>query len=172
MSDFKQRTTTKKGDYGEDLVNRYLLHNGCIPYIPIADHAHPFDRLCVNRAGRIFIAEVKSKARRNRYPDTGINVLHYEKYKQVRNEHNLDVFIIFVDEMLAQMYGNWLRELERKVFIWHNDKQIEYPLIQGGIIYFPYDSMIIIKRLSRADVDQLKELSTRSYGYEAQGGKL
>ncbi len=81
MSQWGERTSAQKGALGEQIVDRYLVEQGYIPYGSLIDGAHPFDRLCASRDKReVFIADVKSKACRLFYPDTGIGLRHYQEY--------------------------------------------------------------------------------------------
>lgn len=165
-SRFRVSAKFRKGEFGEGLVDKFLLSRGCIPYIPIADAAHPFDRLCATRnKHRIFVAEVKSKARRTYYPDTGIDVRHYEGYRQVREKHRLDVFLFFVDEHLKKIYGGWLHDLELPRTIDVRGNSTNYPLTHSGIIYFPLVAMQDICEFGDDSALLLRDLSERNYTY-------
>lgn len=159
--------SVKRGDIGEKLVNDFLVHRGYIPYSPDISKAHPFDRLVASSVGNmIFIAETKTKPARKWYPDTGIDVRHYEKYKLIQTKHNLRVFIFFVDTLVNKIYGGWLGDIEKPKIICHNGKFIEYPLTQNGIIYFPLDSMRDIADIQSSDADSINQLSTRNKAYD------
>ena len=161
------KDTVKKGNIGEDIVRDYLIKMGYVPYEPVIGIAHPFDKLCASRDKKtIFIAEVKTKARRNKYPDTGINISHYNDYKNIQTKHNIHVFLFFVDEMLKKVYGEFLIKLEDPLKIIVNGYEINYPLRFKGIIYFPIEKMRDIGDLNKQQVADLKNLSTRSYDYE------
>jgi len=62
--DWQSKTTVKKGNVGEKIVNDYLIKNGYIPYSPNAEGAHPFDRLCASKRQkkRYLITRGKNKA--------------------------------------------------------------------------------------------------------------
>ena len=165
MADWNNRTEVKKGTFGETIVKNYLKNKGFTVYIPELGQ-HVFDMLAIKEKKEIFIVEVKAQARRNRYPDTGITKKHYDEYNYVADKYNIPFFIFFVDEMLREIYGNWLKELKKPIIV----NSISYPLIQEGStgvrIYFPLEVMtrnIIV--LNDDDIVELKKLSTRNYPY-------
>lgn len=169
-STWNSKTTVKKGTVGEQIVRQYLSKLGFISYAPETEGAHPFDKLVASRdKTTIMIAECKTKARRDYYPDTGIDLRHYNDYKTVSYNHNLRVFIFFVDEKLKSVYGNYLDELEvpRQVKL-NSGKIIDYPLIQQPIIYFPIEAMKTIGSLSEEQARTLETLSTRNPAYNAK----
>jgi hypothetical protein len=166
-----ERPQAKKGAAGEALVDAFLASRRVVPYAPIARGAHPFDRLCATADKRtIFVAEVKTKARRNKYPDTGISKRHYQDYTHVCGKYGLRVYLFFVDEMLKQIYGNWLHVLERPREIEHNGSAIHYPWDWGEIVYFPLAAMEFVCPLNSERSEHLKALSTRSYEYQTDAG--
>jgi len=154
-----------KGKIGEDIVRRYLEEKGYVVYKPVTEGAHAFDILAVKDKKTVIMADVKAKARRNYFPDTGINYKHYVEYKAISEKHCLPVFLFFVDEMIGQVYGNMLDELEKPCVVAHNNRIIEYPLMHKGIIYFPLSKMIFLGQLTEYERMQLKGVSQRSYAY-------
>ena len=164
---FKDLPSAKKGTAGEFIVDAILNQKGVIPYHPIFDGPHPFDRLCASLDKRsFFIVEVKTKPRRKFYPDTGINVSHYNDYKFVQENHNIRVFLAFVDEIEKLIYGNYLTALDMPVSVKAHGVMLEYPRIEKTIIYFPLSLMKNIAQLDDAKTEKLKALSNRSYIYE------
>lgn len=102
--------------------------------------------------GRRFFIEVKGKALRKKYSDTGIDIRHYNHYKKLQEESGDSIFIIFVDPGYSYgspaydpttkntIYGNFLDKLSIKIN--------SYPKIEdygrtGPIIYFPYPQNFI-----------------------------
>ncbi len=165
---FEELVTTKKGNLGEDLLDKYLESKGLVIYRPKEGKAHPFDRLCASADKRhLVIAECKTKPARLYYPDTGINVSHYEDYLYVRNHYKVNIWIYFVDEYKKMIYGNPLEKLESPRRIFHNGKEIEYPLIDRGIIYFPLIAMEVVAKIDEESALKLQQLSSRSYSYGA-----
>jgi len=161
---WQQKLTVKKGNLGEEIISRFLERKGYVIYSPeTKDKAHAFDRLAIKDKEQIIIAEIKTKARRNKYADTGIDKRNYDQYVKIQNKYNIPVFIFFVDEMLKKIYGNWLSKLIIPIII--EGKQ--YPLILNNIIYFPLVNMIGIAELSEQQITELKKLSNRNYEYIA-----
>lgn len=166
-SNWQSFTTVKKGDVGEGLVNDWLISKGFIPYSPDAGGAHPFDRLVASRDKKtIFIADVKTKAKRKYYPDTGIDIKHYQEYKFIQKKYAIDVFIFFVDEEASKIYGNFIRTLDRPLNIIHNGKELNYPMEQNGIHYFSIENMKSIVDIPQAQAEQLKIFTTKKETYK------
>lgn len=168
MNKFLELKTTKKGTLGEYIVDKYLLGKNIIPYLPSSDFegAHPFDRLCATRDKKnVFIAEVKTKASRNYYPDTGFDLRSYKQYKFIENKYGIEIWVFFVDENIKKVYGNKLSKLETPTEITYNGKNLKYPLTQNNIIFFPLEYMVNICDIDEKLSQKLKSLSTRSYEY-------
>lgn len=163
---WNDKISVLKGNFGESIVTEYLIDKGYIPYRPDAPGAHPFDRLCATPdKKRIFIAEIKTKPARTHYPDTGIDIRHYKDYENIKNTHNLEVFLFFVDQDRMSIYGNKLSVLSKQIEIEHNGRKIIYPLQQYGIIYFPLSLMVQVGVLTNEQGDILEKLSTRNKAY-------
>ena len=104
-------------------------------------------------------AECKVKAIRRRYPDTGFNLRNYELYKKFTAEHNIRMFIFFIDEVKGKIYGNFLDVLDQKRIC--NGR--EYPLNEKTkynvvIRYYPYEAMIKLKKLSNEELAYFQKL--------------
>jgi len=167
MNNWDKKTEVQKGKIGEALVLEHLLKRGLIPYRPEIDGPHPFDRLCASADRKhILIAEIKTKAHRTYYPDTGFNIKHYNEYKHISQKYNLPIFIYFVDENKQEIYGNTLAELEKPTTVLYKGKTIKYPKREDQIIYFPLENMKPVCKLNDDSAQKLKELSTRNYNYE------
>ena len=80
---FENKLTTRKGDVGESLVDKMLREKGFVIYKPEGGQAHAFDRLAIKDKEILMIAEVKAKAKRKYFPDTGIDFRHYKEYKNI-----------------------------------------------------------------------------------------
>lgn len=168
--DWHDLTQVKKGDIGESIVNAYLIGKGFIPYSPCAEGAHPFDRLVTSRDKKtIFIAEIKTKAKRKFYPDTGINISHYREYKHIQDKYGIDIFIFFVDEESKKVYGNTLKILDTKRTIECRGKILEYPLEQCGIRYFFIDNTEHIADIPESESVILQSLTTKKSYYKTGG---
>ena len=179
MSTWEDRIEVHKGNIGEQIVEEYLRKRGFVIYKPVVDGPHLTDRFCATVDKKhILLAEIKTKARRTHYPDTGFDVKHYNQYRAARAKYRFPVFVYFVDECTKSVYGNKLCVLEKPVTITHKGKQITYPLKQRGIIYFLQDQYIEgcpMKTICELTVEQcaeLKKVSSRNYEYPQQGGLL
>ena len=163
---WEDKIEVKKGDIGESLVDVFIKNNGDVPYKPDADKAHPFDRLCASQNKKnLYIAEVKSKARRKYYPDTGFNISNYNDYINIQDKYGLKVFIFFVDEEMGLIYGERLNEIKRPVCIKYKGKKLTYPIRTAKLILFP---LLLMKKqiiISNQSIESLKKLTTKSEGY-------
>lgn len=162
QTNFNDKQTTKKGKIGEGIVRKYLEDKGWIIYEPITDAAHVFDKVAIKDKDKMIILEIKTKARRNYYNDTGVDIRHYLDYKKISEKYKLPIFLFFVDEMLGKVYGNKLSFLEEKI---KTNDGMEYPLEQKGIIYFALERMKEIALLDIKQVIDIKKLNTRNYEY-------
>ncbi len=166
---WEDRETAKRGTVGEDIVDAYLEKRGIIPYKPNSKYAHAFDRLGVSKDKKnLFIVEVKTKPARDYYPDTGIDVRHFNEYKYLQDKYSLKIFIFFVDDQRGEVYGNFLNKLmapkER------TDIGKTYPLIERNIIYFPLSNTISITKLTDPQIREIRKHSTRNTHYDAVTG--
>ena len=167
MVNWEDKPQVKKGNIGEAIVEQYLQKRGFVVYKPVGQDAHLCDRFCATpNKKHIIIADVKTKARRTKYPDTGFNISHYEQYKAASKKYNLPIFIYFVDEAKQKIYGNKLTELEKDVFIQHEGKTLKYPMKWEKIIYFPLKLMITVHALTDLECEELKKYSTRNPNYK------
>ena len=162
---WNDKLQVKKGNLGEKIVDEYFEGQGYIIYEPTTDGAHLIDRLYVKDKKQLIFADVKTKPKRNKYPDTGFNYKNYKEY-EVLEKMGLEVWIIFVDEVEGAIYGNTLEKLSEPCSIEHYGRTIEYPLTEGEIIYFYRNNMIDINLLSREEVAEIKSYNTRKYEYE------
>ena len=91
--------------------------------------------------------------------ETGLNTSHYEEYKYISSKYNLPIFIFFVDEMLKEIYGNFLHKLEiskREITTKQNKK----------ITLFKMENMIRnIYLLKDNEIEEIKRYNTRNYEY-------
>jgi hypothetical protein len=165
--DWKSRPEVIKGMLGEEFVDPHIVAMGFIPYRAAIDGPHPFDRILAHRESkRLAIFDVKTKPRRNNYQDTGIDLRHYREYRSFSDKYDIPVFIAFADEVLAEIYGGWLHDLEK----FFQGERFEYPAHHRGIIYFPLCHMRHIARLTGRQVAQLKAL--RRSGHDIPQGEL
>lgn len=162
---FKQ--ALRKGSVGEQIVRAHLEGKGWVVYQPITEGAHHFDMLSIKDKKSAIALDVKTKARLNKYPATGINQKHFEEYLRFSKKHCMPFWIVFVDEMLGEVYGNTLGELEKPRTVEGNN----YPLIKcwgPPIRIWPLEAMKNIARLEDCDKSELTNLSQRNYEYEGK----
>lgn len=166
--EFLSKRTTKKGAIAEELVRQILLADNIIPYAPppVAG-AHPVDFMMLDKTSvtRVFFADVKCKAARTNYPDTGIDLRHYNKYRFLSRREKKDVYLFFVDDGDREVYGGtvygeFLSILDQDRWIEHNHRMIQYPRQESGrtgtIVYFPLVAMKPIAVLKPEDVAKLR----------------
>lgn len=162
---WQDKTTVRKGNVGEDALDRWLRENNYIPYTPPTEGAHPFDRLCATSDKKtIFVADAKAKPARKYYPDTGIDIRHYQEYLHLSEKYRLSVLLVFVDQNQKRMYGNFLRVLDKP-----RGTIVRYPLEDGGIRYWPLEAMRHIGTLTDEEVEALKKYSTNKPAYDPRG---
>jgi len=165
-SDWNKRTEVKKGCLGESLVEKYLAKRKQTIYKPITDQAHPVDRVCASPdKNQMYIVEVKTKARRKYYPDTGFDFSKYREYLNLQLKHSLEVYVFFVDEESGTIYGGLLDDISRMTTITHKGNRLEYPLISKGIIYFPVENMTEVEKINPDVRGKLEALTTKNTAY-------
>jgi len=163
MIPFTERAEYKKGMIGEVIVDAHLRAKGFIPYFPSFDGAHPFDRLVARADGeRLIIVEVKSKQCRDNYPDTGIDIRHYQKYRRISQRYKIHVFLAFVDDVEKKIYGATLAHLKKPRENIKNSPW-SYPDQFKGIVYFPRECMKTIAKLSDDQCITLRDLRTSNH---------
>jgi len=169
---FRDMIQTKKGELGEKIVKHILQEKGYVVYTYSSlkdDKAHFFDFLVIKKTQNqkeIFVVEVKSKARFNKWPATGIDIRHFNEYLEIHQKNNLDFFLFFVDEHPDEqrIYGQRLSNLIVKKIVDGN----EYPntdLCKGKIL-FPLSDMKEIYKLNEKEVLELQSMSSRKYQYK------
>ena len=155
----------KKGDFGEKVVRESLESKGYVIYKAITSGAHAFDFLAVKNKKIFLIAEVKSKARFNKYECTGFDVRSLNEYIFIMEQQKIDVVLFFVDEHPKEerIYCQKLSILmeEKKVNF------IKYPNfdIAKGKVLFSLSDMVTVRKLKKEEIDMLKKYSSRTYDY-------
>jgi hypothetical protein len=161
----------KKGAVGEAIVRQLMEAKGWTVYQPFTEGAHAFDILGIKDKKTAIALDVKTKARLNKWPITGVSQSHFEEYWEFSEKHCMQFWIVFVDEMLREIYGNTIEELERSVLC--EDGTI-YPWVSEDprgkkIRYWHLDSMRHIADIEVDDAETLRSLSQRSYEYKPTG---
>lgn len=165
---FRERETTRKGVIGESLIEKFFMELGYIIYKPINDGAHLIDYILVSPDKKTSIAvDIKTKPRRSRYPDTGIEQCHFEEYLEYSKRHNIKVLILFVDEEQGLIYGNSLDNLEKPL----EYNGIQYPMVSrsswgGTQHYWCLRSMDIVGILEKEMINKIKEHTHKNRMYE------
>jgi len=176
---FSDLITSRKGSLGEKYGERFLRANGYELYCPSdTDKSHPFDRMAVRRADRkAFISDFKTKPKRVKYPDTGIDMKHRDEYLALSQHHGIDCLLMFLDEDCGRAYGNFLSELERHRLVQHGKDKLLYPRTEWTkhkqtyfeeIRYYPLIGMRDIGTLAPQECAELRRLSSRSSYYADQ----
>jgi hypothetical protein len=159
-----------KGAYGERIVKDLLMSKGYFVYSVENKGSHPFDILLVNNnTKKIMIVDVKSTTRRNKYPDVGIDLDDWKKYKYWKKKTGLDFYIIFVDEMTCEIYGNELRKLDLRKYDPNVGKVYPLPYVwdpYNQLIYFHLDNMDKYGKITEQEALDLRSLSQRYHGYD------
>lgn len=154
-------TAKAKGEFGERIVRRWLEQRGFVVYKPETEGAHAFDALAIKNKQRCIALDVKAKARRNLYKDTGISERHYQTYAQFSQRHKMPFWVVFVDEMQGTIYGNTLGALNEP----KNVDGVDYPMRLGETRFWPLENMIQIHELTYEEQEKLARLSQRNYAY-------
>jgi hypothetical protein len=184
MNEIFQKSNDK-GNLGELAVIKYIQqkeYNVFKPTKPIVsedeilfdfkktDESHAFDGIAIKYKNcdnpDMFLYDVKTKAKRNNYDDTGLNLKHFNLYKKISKEFHLKFMLFFVDELSGICYANWIDKLEINSVL--NGK--EYPSIEStsngiDIIYFPICSMIELFTITDELCKEIKNKNQRKYEY-------
>ena len=77
-------------------------------------------------------------------------------------KHNIPIFVFFVDEMLGEIYGNFLSKLEKEI---QDDTKYPFTMPSGQIIFSMKNMIRNISMLDSVQINNLKNHSERAYGY-------
>lgn len=159
----------RKGAVGERIMKGLIERNGWVTYQPTTQgKAHHFDMMATFQKERAIALDVKAKARLNKWEATGVNLRHFTEYKQFSERHNMDFWLIFVDEELGEVYGNSLAALERPFIASDGYTYPRNMSWRPPIRIWHLDQMIRgIHHLSDEEVLELRRLSQRNHEYEA-----
>ncbi len=144
-----------KGAIGQGCVEQ-MFAGEAVFYWTDEETSHPFDGIALEWETYDIIAiEIKAKAARTWYRDTGFDVAQWDRLTRAREEYGKDPFCVFVDEAIGWVYGNYLSVLERPRPSERPGRDPDYPCVKNGIVYFPLRAM---KKLGDIPADQLAEL--------------
>lgn len=154
------------GRLGEEIVKRFCREQyGLTVYAPEGNHgAEPADfftaKLTQGERPRIYLNDAKTKWRRAKYPDTGIDLKHYRRYQETATEYGVPYFLWFVDAFEERVFGNFLEVLETRRRV----GSVGYPVKHGAQIYFPLEVMMVLDRLPKETCESLRRQRTSRYG--------
>lgn len=149
------KTALTKGELAEDYVTEYLESKGYVVCRPFTkDRAHLFDMLCSYKKTKVVAMDVKAKARLNKWNAQGINITHYEQYKNFMYTCNVPFYLIFVDEMNKIVHSGELKNLANPIQV--NDRIIAWELSQMKVLF----------RLTDEQAESLKQYNQRNYEYK------
>lgn len=162
--------TFKKGTLGESIVIetlKKLFPEYDILTQNIKDKAHWVDLILMNKINNdIKYIEVKTKARLNKYPMTGIDYKHYQEYIRL-NKKGIDVIIFFVDDKLGDIHYlpvSKAIELENQNKI----KILDFKQrnINKKTICWFLEDMKFITNISKDQIDKLTKLDERNHNFK------
>lgn len=165
---FLNTDASKKGTAGEKLVKDILERKGYVVYEPTTKNKpHGYDMILYKDHKYQFAAEVKTKVSSADFDETGIEKYVFERYQKLCAECNLPLFLIFVDERLGKVYGNYFSELCKEIQIkakQYGKEIIErtYPKLiwrKGGstpTYFFHLSQFETIEQLRPLEIDYLK----------------
>lgn len=154
----KDEKLLKNGDAGEAIVIEILKDLGYHVVRGPGDGAegHPYDIFVYTKEEayknfKFFFCEVKTKPRRWKVADTGIDNWQFKKCNNLLKQ-GIDTLIMFVDEIEKSVYGEYFSNLLK------NYKREKY---ENGaeIIYFKLETLKVYRKLTE---DELKMLSSAS----------
>jgi len=141
----------KKGNIGENIIINYLEKKGFIIYKPITKAAHWIDIVATKNKNEIYAIDVKTKARMNKWPATGIDIKHYKDYKRLKKLCNINVYLFFIDDKLGTIHCAELKKLSKG---FNPNKKI---------IAWYLEEMELIHTLTKNQITQLTKHDTRNY---------
>ena len=163
---FSQLPRTRKGTIAEEYVRDVLISRGWHIYTySTVNQPHPVDMLAFTPDNQLVAVEVKCKRARLYYPDTGIDVRHYNHYHSLQSQLNLPILLLFVDEYSKTVYGNYLNHLSQPITIVDNQRTLHYPMVTENLVYFPLQSMEHYADIPPAIVAQIKSYTASKYHY-------
>jgi hypothetical protein len=155
----------KMGDCGQALIFEFLLLRGLQCYKPDFPGSHVIDwmgfarRRFLGRIGPMGI-EAKTKRHRDNWPDTGVDLHHFERYQLVAK--TMPVLLCFCDTSQQYIYGNFLDVLEKPLTKVDGVRLVfDYPT-DGGIRFWHLSSMVPFRKLTEAECSSIEKHETRA----------
>jgi len=145
----------QKGNIGERIVEELLIKWGYIIYKVVNDGPHIIDFFAHKSDKDIIGIDAKTKRRLKLYTRTGFNYKNYLEYEKLQKQHNLRIFMLFVDDFEGYAYGQWLDKLGEGYIMDNYEKVIVWGL----------DKMKIIRELTEDEVMELNKYTTENWDY-------
>ncbi|QLG46039.1 hypothetical protein [Costertonia aggregata] len=162
---FEELATTKKGNLGERICIEHFHSKGLVVMTSITDSAHAFDIMVWQGKEKPCIVDIKTKASRTHYPDTGFDTADLDHYLKISEKHNMPVAIFFVDEHRKEVYWGELGDLLQEREVTEGNRTLKYPRSEWNITYFPLEAMNKLCDLDDVQVKELKNHTNRNYSY-------
>jgi len=167
---FTKTNSFKKGTLGEFIIIdiiKNLFPEYDILTNNIKNKAHWIDMILMNKTNNdIKYIEIKTKARLNQYPMTGIDFRHYQEYLKL-NEKGNDVIIIFLDDKIGDIH---FLPISKAIELESQDKVKIFPFKQKNInkktICWFLEDMKFITKISKKDINKLSKLDERNYNFK------
>ncbi len=169
MKSFEETLEYKIGTYGEEIVKKHLLSRGFVMDVDFNKYVggHLFESKLNFRTKKLNI-EVKTKASRNKYSDTGIDLYNHKKLLSIKEK----VFIFFVDfgesknpnntEFNMMIYGNYFSVLnqENGRYPWTQETKIydENQKQYKTIVYYPLNSMMMLWKITNEEYGEYQKI--------------
>lgn len=150
-------STSKKAEYLNSLVLRYLTANGYKPRPMAATGLQTLGRF--RRRGREYAADAHAKAARREFADTGLDYRLVREYIRLEKTARLDVLLFFGDHIEGAVYCAALVDLLDVLTDVPGCKPGEYPRKEGSVMYFPRAAMGVAFRLTDEECARLNDLS-------------
>jgi len=152
------KTAMKKGELGELYFREFLERRGWVAYTPASRNRPHFCDIFATRGKAEFaLFDVKTKARLNYRPATGIDNRHYLEYLGFAKKYAIPFYLVFINDKDGAVHFSNILDLWRggSGFFEKN----------GEIICWPLSSMRPLFTLSQEQIDRLSALDQRNYAY-------
>ena len=169
---FSHFKSTKKGTIGEFLVIDIIKK--MFPQYDILTHhiknkAHWVDFVIMNKEKNdVKYIEVKTKARFNKYPITGIDLRHYKEYIKLYEKGN-DVIIIFVDDKIGDIH---FLPVSKAIELENQDKIKRFSFKQKNkkteTICWYLSDMKFISKITEKYINNLTRYDERNYIFKIE----
>lgn len=143
----------EKGELGESIFREYLENRGWIVYFPFTkNRPHFFDLLATKNKEKVIACDVKTKARLNFKPATGVNIKAYSEYKIFMESAKIPFYLIFVDDKTGDVH---MLDIAKS-----GDGKI---LKNGKIMIWEIKQMQHLFNIGKENIEKLSALDQRNY---------